>query len=172
MPKDKKTFRRKKRREITLTALVPDGIAYGVLVVLALGTAVLSGQLLFENPGTASPTLTRPVQKAPGVHGLSVTPTPDALTTFEFDCTNGIDDDGDGLDDATDPDCPTATATTTPFVGSTFEYDCADGNDNDGDGLIDEADNDCASLGTSTAPAAIAPPTTTTTTCTWGEWWC
>jgi hypothetical protein len=51
-------------------------------------------------------------------------------------CTNGIDDDGDGLIDRADPDCaPPATE------------NCTNGIDDDGDGLIDSADPDCPSDG-------------------------
>jgi subtilisin-like proprotein convertase family protein len=47
-------------------------------------------------------------------------------------CDNGIDDDGDGLIDANDPDCP-----------SLPDEICDNGIDDDGDGLIDTNDPDC-----------------------------
>ncbi|WP_020539173.1 M43 family zinc metalloprotease [Lewinella cohaerens] len=47
------------------------------------------------------------------------------------DCTNGIDDDGDGLADCEDPDCD-------------CEEICDNGTDDDGDGLIDCDDPDLA----------------------------
>ncbi len=52
------------------------------------------------------------------------------------DCTNGIDDDGDGLVDCHDPDCagfPTCAGVEV----------CGDCIDNDGDGLTDYDDPDC-----------------------------
>jgi hypothetical protein len=54
-------------------------------------------------------------------------------------CTNGIDDDGDGDVDCDDSDCVGA-------AGCTGEL-CTDGIDNDGDGQVDCADSDC--VGTS-----------------------
>ena len=52
------------------------------------------------------------------------------------DCTNGVDDDGDGDIDCADFDCAAAP-------GCTGEH-CSDGIDNDGDAAIDCADTDCA----------------------------
>ena len=50
------------------------------------------------------------------------------------DCTDGQDNDGDGLVDADDPECtPTCDALET----------CNDGKDNDCDGLADARDADC-----------------------------
>lgn len=46
------------------------------------------------------------------------------------DCTNGLDDDGDGLIDGADPDCKPKEI-------------CNNGKDDDGDGLIDSSDPDC-----------------------------
>ncbi|MFT4624377.1 MAG: hypothetical protein ACI8PZ_003036 [Myxococcota bacterium] len=77
------------------------------------------------------------------------------------DCSNGLDDDGDGAYDCGDPDCWTGGAC--PEVcdnggdddgdGSTdcadadcdgeCPEDCADGRDNDGDGAVDCSDDDC-----------------------------
>jgi hypothetical protein len=48
-------------------------------------------------------------------------------------CTNGADDDGDGLADCEDPDCVDACA-----------EDCANGLDDDADGAIDCSDDECA----------------------------
>lgn len=50
------------------------------------------------------------------------------------DCSNGIDDDGDGAVDCTDLDCRF-------WCGS--ERRCSDGLDDDGDGFVDCADLDC-----------------------------
>jgi hypothetical protein len=52
------------------------------------------------------------------------------------DCTDGIDNDGDGAIDCADSDCAG-----TP--GCVSEV-CTDGVDNDGDGRVDCADSDCA----------------------------
>jgi hypothetical protein len=57
---------------------------------------------------------------------------------FEYDCSNGWDDDGDGLVDCEDDDC-----LGTPECGVVFPEDCGNGVDDDGDGLIDCEDDDC-----------------------------
>lgn len=52
-------------------------------------------------------------------------------------CSNGIDDDGDGLvDHPEDPGCPF-------LLAYPEDPPCDDGIDNDGDGLIDQADPSC-----------------------------
>jgi hypothetical protein len=60
---------------------------------------------------------------------------PDA---FE-NCTNGIDDDCDGLIDGNDSECGACIPTTSRERGKK----CSDGVDNDCDGLIDADDPDC-----------------------------
>ncbi len=74
-------------------------------------------------------------------------------------CTNGLDDDCDGLTDCADPDCSgqkcgagnllTCSAAACKCVvaggtAETAEVTCGDGKDNDCDGKIDCADPDCA----------------------------
>jgi|GEM_PF-1972505 len=57
----------------------------------------------------------------------------------EGDCSNLVDDDGDGLIDCDDADCfgdPNC-------VGPQFEIDCANNVDDDGDGAVDCDDTDC-----------------------------
>jgi cysteine-rich repeat protein len=57
-------------------------------------------------------------------------------------CGNGIDDDGDGLIDATDPGCANAY----DLSERSAALPCDDGVDNDGDGRVDwPADADCGS---------------------------
>src|SRR5207244_12860254 len=56
-------------------------------------------------------------------------------------CTNGVDDDHDGLVDCLDPDCAQSLSCTPPPT----EQNCSDGIDNDRDGLADCRDSDCAS---------------------------
>ncbi len=62
-------------------------------------------------------------------------------------CSDFLDNDGDGLTDAADPDCQNGAGA--------FEAPpaCADGRDNDGDGLTDLADADCYNRG---SPAEIS----------------
>jgi len=56
----------------------------------------------------------------------------------EVDCTDGLDDDGDGLIDCEDGDCSAAEGC--------YESDCGDGLDDDGDGMEDCVDEDCWGL--------------------------
>ncbi len=57
---------------------------------------------------------------------------------FETNCSNGIDDDGDGLVDCDDPDCYNSN-------NCLLEI-CDNGIDDDGDGLVDCDDTECYSL--------------------------
>ena len=70
--------------------------------------------------------------------GLIDAADPDCYST-ETSCNDGIDNDGDGLIDLADPDCQTCTPTAAKEHGKT----CTDGFDNDCDGLTDAADPDC-----------------------------
>jgi len=63
-------------------------------------------------------------------------------------CTNGRDDDKDGLVDCADPDCAGDPACAPPAEI------CNNGIDDDGDSLVDCADPDCAS-----DPACVCQPT-------------
>jgi len=58
-------------------------------------------------------------------------------------CSDGQDDDGDGLIDCADPDCASSWWCS---VETQREVDCSDAVDNDGDGLADCEDADCGSL--------------------------
>jgi Beta-propeller repeat/Thrombospondin type 3 repeat len=53
-------------------------------------------------------------------------------------CSDGVDNDGDGLTDAADPDCAPP-----PHEGPPGDPTCSDAIDNDGDGFIDGADRGC-----------------------------
>jgi cytochrome c peroxidase len=72
-------------------------------------------------------------------------------------CSDGADNDGDGLADGDDPGCVSGADTSERAVGTT----CDDGLDNDGDGAVDLADADCASLASSEDGSAPPPPPTT-----------
>jgi len=59
-------------------------------------------------------------------------------------CTNGIDDDGDGLIDCADPDCSgLAGGPAGQLCEHGMERTCNDGFDNNGDGWADCSDVDC-----------------------------
>lgn len=62
------------------------------------------------------------------------------------ECTDGIDNDGDGWTDyPQDPQCNNQADPSESNLGGGFlqKTDCADGKDNDGDGKIDAADSGC-----------------------------
>ena len=67
------------------------------------------------------------------VDGQSYEDTP----TYETDCSDGVDNDGDGYIDCIDFDCNGDPACPTE--------DCSNGTDDDGDGYIDCDDFDCSS---------------------------
>jgi hypothetical protein len=93
----------------------------------------------------------------------SVTATFEGTPSASAQCSDGRDNDGDGLVDDADPGCR-ADATEAPDNRPpTPVGDCHDGRDNDGDGLVDSAqDPGCAADGTEADPGAPPPPTTTT----------
>lgn len=73
-------------------------------------------------------------------------------------CTNGEDDNGNGMTDFQDADCA-AFAPAPVFVENT-QVLCTDGEDNNGNGMTDFQDIDCAAF----APVATTTPATTTPT--------
>jgi len=86
-----------------------------------------------EAGSTASPTPVTPPK--------TKTPPPPSATANQ--CSDGRDNDGDGLtDSAQDPDCRTGRSEGGAARGAS---ECQDGRDNDGDGLVDSAqDPGCA----------------------------
>jgi hypothetical protein len=77
------------------------------------------------------------------------TPPPTPTPSFEGNCADGIDNDGDGKVDCKDEDCPSCPPPACP-PGK----ECCDGKDNDGDGQIDEG-NVCAGVGEPCPPGAF-----------------
>ena len=88
-----------------------------------------------------------------------------APSPFEVNCTNGRDDDGDGLADCDDPDCEKSNQCITEICDNGIDDDgdgqidckdaecqamdfcveiCDNGIDDDGDGLVDDEDSDCS----------------------------
>ena len=61
-------------------------------------------------------------------------------SSAETNCTDGVDNEGDGLIDCSDADCASDTACLPAPVEN-----CTDGIDNDTDGAIDCSDADCSS---------------------------
>lgn len=78
-----------------------------------------------------------------------------------YDCSNGVDDDADGLIDQKDPQCFDPLGFESPDgIGRSPQGSCADGVDDDGDGLIDRNDPNCLWSGDDedTPPLADARP--------------
>jgi uncharacterized repeat protein (TIGR01451 family) len=76
-------------------------------------------------------------------------------------CANGIDDAGDGVADAADPDCSGPGEYLDASTEDPQAPNCTDGIDNDGDGSADVADRDCLlgeNLGGGDVVAAPSPP--------------
>jgi hypothetical protein len=127
-----------------LTSLDDAGVAYwwgdtaaNALTIEPGATVAVAAYLFAHPPGTP------PVFPAAGVEGPPGDPT----------CTDGADNDGDGLADLADPDCvPQGGGTEGPAGDPT----CTDGADNDGDGLADLADPDCAAANSAPACSAAA----------------
>ena len=72
-------------------------------------------------------------------YGEAYVPPPGGGGGTEISCSDGLDNDGDGLVDCADPDCASNPACqTSPEI-------CTNGQDDDGDGLVDCSDPDCAS---------------------------
>ncbi len=81
------------------------------------------------------------------IDGRTEKPCVTAEVGLTYGCSDGIDNDGDGLVDAQDPQCLTADSREGPGgIGRIRLTQCNDGIDNDGDGFLDAQDPGC--LGT------------------------
>ncbi|MBI2097497.1 MAG: hypothetical protein HYT46_00975, partial [Candidatus Vogelbacteria bacterium] len=94
-------------------------------------------------------------------------------------CSDGIDNDADGLIDNADSSCQyssTTTGTTGGYEGPYGSSLCSDGIDNDADGLIDSADTSCQSSSSATCSSGqywngSSCVSTTSTSCPSGQYW-
>ena len=95
-----------------------------------------------ENPDTfaagapANQTVTVWVESASVYDGGAYTLSVECAALEVEDCTNGSDDDGDGLQDCADADCASDPLCLPAET-------CGNGIDDDGDGAIDCGDSDC-----------------------------
>ncbi len=109
-----------------------------------------------EAPAVEEPADPAPVEdtKAPAVEEEPADPAPveDTKAPVESDCTNGVDDDGDGLADCGDSDCALDPSCAPDGNPENTNARCSDWVDNDSDGHIDCDDHDCQG-GTITACA-------------------
>jgi len=80
---------------------------------------------------------------------------------LRWGCSDGLDNDGDGLADQEDPQCFGPTGAESPDgVGRPETTACTDGMDNDGDGLVDREDPECQFPGSdSESEATVADAT-------------
>lgn len=66
------------------------------------------------------------------------------MLTVASQCDDGIDNDGDGHTDATDPECTILVSDPGGSTGNDTEFpQCSDGKDNDNDGRVDGDDQQC-----------------------------
>ncbi|MBN1947340.1 MAG: hypothetical protein JW797_16845 [Bradymonadales bacterium] len=97
-------------------------------------------------------------QEAACLDGRDLPPCETARIGLTFECSNGLDDDGDGLADQLDPQCfgPEGfESTDSPRVMATA---CTDGLDNDGDGLTDHQDPGCLNPLDQDEGGGVLPP--------------
>lgn len=81
-----------------------------------------------------------------------------ARVGLTYGCEDGLDNDGDGLVDARDPQCLSPRGAESPDgIGRALAAACADGIDNDGDGLIDARDGGCTFAGDDSERGGAAP---------------
>ena len=114
-----------------------------ILLIALMAIFAMHGAFAKDNPpGCKNPVPGDPGDKNPNCHEGP-----------EFgNCSDGIDNDGDGLTDADDPDCQTPPTTEGPPGDAT----CSDGIDNDQDGATDGDDTDCQE--TPPPPTTEGPP--------------
>jgi DNA-binding beta-propeller fold protein YncE len=78
-----------------------------------------------------------------------------------FDCSNGVDDDGDGLVDRVDPQCFGPRGAESPDgIGRDPLGACSNGMDDDEDGLVDREDPDCLVSGADSEETPIVEDVT------------
>ena len=81
------------------------------------------------------------------IDGRTQAPCVIAEVGLTYGCSDGLDNDGDGLVDTADPQCLTPDSAEGPGgIGRVRAVQCNDGVDNDGDGFVDAQDAGC--LGT------------------------
>lgn len=98
----------------------------------------------------------------PCLSGTDSKPCVVAHVSLTFECRDGLDNDGDGLVDAADPQCYGPRGAESPLgIGRLETGTCANGIDDDGDGLIDRDDPNCAlASGAEDVAAFDEPPQT------------
>ncbi len=65
------------------------------------------------------------------------------MEVYETECTDGVDNDADGVVDENDPGCQGIAGYDPQNTSEVDPYICSDGRDNDADGVIDDNDPGC-----------------------------
>ena len=140
----------------TVTGLIVNGTAVSVPpgnapLTIPLGPAgSLTLNQIVQEPNRVTAralVLTTPVTDVVIAEAIvDILGNPCALAAAKPQCSDGIDNDGDGLADALDPGCLSGPGGAyDPNDNSEINFPCSDRADNDGDGLIDAQDPGCLS---------------------------
>jgi len=141
-----------------VTAGVMAGVMVGLMAVAMVGSCAEGGggAAGYCGDGVVDADLGEGCDDGNAVPGDGCSPTCISELGTELDCTNGIDDDLDGLIDCDDPGCATH-----PGCTGTTEIQCGDSLDNDGDGAIASS---CVTTGSTTTPTGPSTVQTATVT--------
>jgi hypothetical protein len=101
--------------------------------------------------------------KVGGTYVFNISSNPSAsvsVVVAGFQCSDGVDNDGDSLTDALDPGCSNPLDNDETDGGPIIPLPaCSDGIDNDGDGLIDMSDPGCSGPADNDETNGVVPPT-------------
>ncbi|MCC6873296.1 MAG: hypothetical protein IT378_03225 [Sandaracinaceae bacterium] len=113
-----------------------------LVLACALACAQLATPALAQPEGGTVPQQQEQLQEQPQPEQPLTPPTP----AREANCSDGQDEDGDGLADCADADCFEAQFCRAGGQEERTPARCGDWVDNDGDGAVDCEDDDCQSL--------------------------
>ena len=132
---------------------------------LTAGTNYFYRVFATNGNGSSAPSNVAQVTTSSGGGGGPPPPPPGATEDTAVLCSDGIDNDGDGLIDLADQDCAAFAPPPPPPSTEDTAALCSDTIDNDGDGLVDLADQDCAPFVSPPPPAPPAGGEDTTALC-------
>ncbi len=96
---------------------------------------------------------TTDINLSPTLRGISL----EYSTTYIPQCSDGLDNDSDGLIDMADDGCD-SPEDDAELLEEPDIYECSDGIDNDNDGLIDMADPNCSGPNDDSEASSTPPP--------------
>lgn len=121
-------------------AMLPDGRAW----IAVRGAPGLWSARVIAEGGTGEGSAEGSGEAEPGAtEDCANTPCLIGPMDAAHECSDGVDNDGDGLIDADDPQCFGPTGAESPSTSGGLVTVCNDGVDNDGDGAIDADDAGC-----------------------------